>query len=457
LTLSIALLGSQVFVGLTQTQDQVSIENAFPSLTFNDPVGVFYLPDGANSILVIEQAGVVRVFENSRSVGVSSVFLDIASKVLYGGEQGLLGLAFHPNYESNGYFYVNYVAENPRRTVVARYTVSVDDQNKADIDSELVILEVEQPFANHNGGQLAFGPDGYLYIGLGDGGSGGDPLGNGQNLSVLLGKILRIDVDSASQGRNYAIPNDNPFVGNSLDYREEIYAFGFRNPWRFSFDIETGRLWVADVGQSQREEIDLVEKGKNYGWNIMEGSLLYAGGDQEGLELPVWEYGRGEGIAVIGGYVYRGPTATAHTGAYIYGDYGTGRIWALTLSENGVPTNTLLSDTSLNILSFGVDKKMELYICGSDGRIYTFAQEETLPTPSPTPTPTSSPSPTSSPTTSPEPSPSASPNPSPSLSPQPSPSQIPPPEEQRLFLYVMAVVLAFAIIVVAAFIFKRRR
>jgi glucose/arabinose dehydrogenase len=313
LTLSIALLGSQVFVGLTQTQDQVSIENAFPSLTFNDPVGVFYLPDGANSILVIEQAGVVRVFENSRSVGVSSVFLDIASKVLYGGEQGLLGLAFHPNYESNGYFYVNYVAENPRRTVVARYTVSVDDQNKADIDSELVILEVEQPFANHNGGQLAFGPDGYLYIGLGDGGSGGDPLGNGQNLSVLLGKILRIDVDSASQGRNYAIPNDNPFVGNSLDYREEIYAFGFRNPWRFSFDIETGRLWVADVGQSQREEIDLVEKGKNYGWKIMEGSLPYAGGDQEGLELPVWEYGRGEGIAVIGGYVYRGPTATAHT------------------------------------------------------------------------------------------------------------------------------------------------
>jgi glucose/arabinose dehydrogenase len=372
LALGVLLVVSQVVVGSGQVLEQESIENAFPSLTFNQPVGVFSPSDETDRVFVMEQAGVVRVFENNRSADTASVFLNITGDVLYGGEQGLLGLAFHPDYQNNGYFYLNYVANDPRRTIIARYRVSTNDPNEADVNSEFVLLEVDQPFANHNGGQLAFGPDGYLYIGLGDGGSGGDPLGNGQNLSVLLGKILRIDVDLASGGRNYAIPADNPFIGNSLGYREEIYAFGFRNPWRFSFDAETQTLWVADVGQQQREEVNLVESGKNYGWNIMEGSLPYAGGSQEGLELPVYEYGRDQGIAVIGGYVYRGPTAAALTGAYVYGDYGTGRIWALTLGEAGTPINTLLSDTSLNILSFGVDSNLELYICASDSRIYMF-------------------------------------------------------------------------------------
>ena len=187
---------------------------------------------------------------------------------------------------------------------------------------------------------------------------------------VLEGKILRIDVTSTSQGRNYSIPDDNPFAGNSLGYKEEIFAIGFRNPWRFSFDADSQRLWVADVGQQEREEIDLVEKGKNYGWNIMEGSLPYAGGNQEGLELPIWEYGHDEGNAVIGGYVYHGPTATTFAGSYIYGDYGSGKIWALTLSETDEATNTLISDTSLNVLSFGLDENNELYICASDGKIY---------------------------------------------------------------------------------------
>ena len=353
-------------------QGQGALQAAFPNLTFSQPVGIVSSGAGSNSLFVIEQPGTIRVFENSPTVATSSIFLDLSNRVLYGGEQGLLGLAFHPNYAANGYFYVDYVVDNPRRTIVSRYTVSTSNPNQAQSDSELVLLEIAQPFTNHKGGQLAFGPDGYLYIAMGDGGSGGDPFGNGQNKAVLLGKILRIDVNTPSGGRNYGIPADNPFVGNTLGYMEEIYAYGFRNPWRFSFDTLTGRLWVGDVGQSQREEIDIVEKGLNYGWNIMEGSLPYAGGSQVGLELPVWEYGRDQGIAIIGGYVYRGPTATALTGSYVYGDYGSGRIWALTIGSTGTPSNTLLDDTTLQISSFGLDGNGELYICAFDGKIYRF-------------------------------------------------------------------------------------
>jgi glucose/arabinose dehydrogenase len=367
---STAFLSSQVLESSGQPQNQESVENAYPNLTFNQPVGIFSPKDQTNRLFVIEQQGIIRVFENDVNTETSTVFLDITSNVTYGGEQGLLGLAFDPDYQNNGYFYINYVTDNPRRTIIARYNTSTDNPNEADMESELILLEIEQPFTNHNGGNLAFGPDGYLYIGTGDGGSAGDPYKNAQNQSTLLGKILRIDVTSTSQGRNYSIPDDNPLAGNLLGYKEEIFAVGFRNPWRFSFDAESQRLWVADVGQQEREEIDLVEKGKNYGWNIMEGSLPYAGGDQEGLELPIWEYGHDQGNAVIGGYVYHGPTATMLTGSYIYGDYGSGKIWALTLNETGEATNILLSDTSLNILSFGLDEKNELYICASDGKIY---------------------------------------------------------------------------------------
>ena len=368
--ISTTFVSSQILESSGQPQNQESVENAYPNLIFNQPVGVFSPRDQTNRLFAIEQQGIIRVFENDVNVEASTVFLDITSKVTYSGEQGLLGLAFDPNYQNNGYFYLNYITNNPRRTVIARYNTSAVNPNEADIDSQLVLLEIEQPFTNHNGGHLAFGPDGYLYIGTGDGGSGGDPYENGQNRSTLLGKILRIDVKSASQGRNYAIPEDNPFAGNSLGYKEEIFAIGFRNPWRFSFNTESQRLWVADVGQQEREEIDLIEKGKNYGWNIMEGSLTYAGGSQEGLELPIWEYGHDQGNSVIGGYVYQGPTASTLTGSYIYGDYGSGKIWALTLNEVDEATNTLLSDTSLNILSFGLDENNELYICASDGKIY---------------------------------------------------------------------------------------
>ena len=357
--------------GSGQTQSDYVVEVAFPNLTFNQPVGIVSPDDGTIRLFVIEQTGVIRVFQNSQSVASSSVFLDITSRVLFGGEQGLLGLAFHPNYESKGYFYVDYVADNPRRTVIARYSVSANNPNQALSNSELILLEINQPFPNHKGGQLAFGADGYLYIGMGDGGSAGDPLGNGQNRASLLGKILRIDVNSPSQGRNYSIPSDNPYAGNTLGYREEIYAYGFRNPWRFSFDQLTGRLWVADVGQNEREEIDIVAKGKNYGWNIMEGTLTYSSGSQVGLELPVWEYSHAEGIAVIGGYVYRGTNLTGLSAKYVYGDYGSGKIWALQYDGVAAPVNTLLADTSLNLSSFGADERNELYFCALDGIIYT--------------------------------------------------------------------------------------
>jgi glucose/arabinose dehydrogenase len=351
-----------------QLESSYGVQVAFPKLTFIQPVGIYNAKDGSNRLFAVEQAGVIKVFENTQNVPSTQVFIDIRNRVLFSGEQGLLGLAFHPNFKQNGYFYLDYVAANPTRTIIARYSVMPNNTNQADQNSEQILLEISQPFPNHKGGQLAFGTDGYLYIGVGDGGSEGDPLGNGQNRSVLLGKILRIDVNNSSAGRNYGIPVDNPFVGNKAGYGEEIYAYGFRNPWRFSFDLANGKLWVGDVGQDRLEEIDVVEKGKNYGWNIMEGTLSYSGGNETGLEVPFYEYNHTLGNAIIGGYVYHGSTLAGLGGTYIYGDYGSGRIWALATNGSGI--NVLLVSSSLVISSFGVDQAGELYICSFDGKIY---------------------------------------------------------------------------------------
>jgi glucose/arabinose dehydrogenase len=349
------------------------VETAFPSLTFSNPVGIYPANDGTNRLFVVQQNGLICVFNNSRTVTSSTVFLDIRDRVLFGGEEGLLGLAFHPTLAQNKYFYVDYVADSPPRTVIARYSVSTGNPDEADKNSEVILLEVSQPFSNHKGGQIAFGPDGFLYIALGDGGSAGDPYGNAQNLTTLLGKILRIDVDSTSLGRQYGIPADNPFAGNSNGYREEIYAYGLRNPWRFSFDLQTGWLWAGDVGQDRREEVDIIQKGKNYGWNITEGTLCYSppsGCNATGLELPIWEYGHDVGNAVTGGFVYRGSLLKELVGAYIYGDFGSGRIWALWYSGTNVASNTELIDTGLSIASFGIDNSNSLYFCAFDGKIY---------------------------------------------------------------------------------------
>ncbi|MDZ7269045.1 MAG: PQQ-dependent sugar dehydrogenase [candidate division KSB1 bacterium] len=356
---------------------QYELEIAFPNLIFTRPVDLQHAGDGSNRLFVVEQAGVIRVFPHTPGVAAADTFLDIRGRVNdSGNEEGLLGLAFHPNYESNGFFYVNYTAANPRRTVIARYRVSAGNPNRAEAASEFILLTINQPYENHNGGQLAFGPhDGYLYIGMGDGGSGGDPQNNGQDRRTLLGDLLRIDVDNPSGGRNYGIPADNPFVGNTSGYREEIFAWGFRNPWRFSFDPQTGWLWLADVGQNSREEIDIVEKGKNYGWRIMEGKNCYdppSGCNQSGLALPIWDYGRSSGASVTGGYVYRGTRVAPLVGAYIYGDFVSGRIWALRYDGVNPPNNSLLIDTNLNIASFGVDQNNELYLCAFDGRLYRF-------------------------------------------------------------------------------------
>jgi glucose/arabinose dehydrogenase len=307
-----------------------------------------------------------------------SVFLDISGRVASNpgaGELGLLGLAFHPQYETNGYFYINYTtgtAGTPRTraTRVSRFRVSPTNPDRADPESETILLEFPQPFDNHNGGQLAFGPDGYLHITTGDGGGGGDPLDNAQNLTTVLGKILRIDVSPATG--LYAIPPDNPFARNARGFREEIFAFGLRNPWRLSFDRLTGRLWVADVGQATWEEINVVESGGNYGWDCREGAHVYSGppggpspacASASNLIDPVWEYRHGTGdISITGGYVYRGPTVTSLNGRYVYGDFGSGRVWALGYDGVNPTVNTQVVDAPFLISSFGLDGNGELYV-----------------------------------------------------------------------------------------------
>lgn len=362
----------------------VIIEEAYPQLTFTRPVDLQHAGDNSNRIFVVEQRGVISVFQNDAEAEEKSTFLDIESQVEdEGNEEGLLGLAFHPDYENNGngYFYVNYTASNPDRTVISRFQVSSSDQNKADEGSELILLEFEQPYSNHNGGQVSFGPDGFLYIAVGDGGSGGDPQENGQNLQTLLGTILRIDVDNQEGDMNYGIPSDNPFVNNSEGAREEIYAYGLRNPWRFSFDAENGQLWTGDVGQNSYEEIDIIENGGNYGWNIMEGFHCFEPDtdcDETGLKMPVYENDRSAGdVSITGGFVYRGPTIQSLEGLYVYADYVTGRIWTLDNSNPDSPVNNELIRAPFPISSFGVDQDNELYICGFDGKIYRFGSERT--------------------------------------------------------------------------------
>jgi len=356
--------------------------NAFPNFTFTNPVGIHHAEDGSNLLFVVEQPGRIFVFENDPNANERHEFLDIRNIVNDNqNEEGLLGLAFHPNYAENGYFYVNYTDYAPRRNVIARYQVNPNNPLEADASSAFIILEVNQPYWNHNGGQLDFGPNGYLYIIFGDGGSSGDPQEHGQNLETLLASLIRIDVDNPADGLNYGIPADNPFVGNA-GARPEIYAYGLRNMWRFSWDPVTGWLWGADVGQNAWEEVDIIHPGLNYGWNTMEGNHCYdppSNCDQTGLEPPIWEYELytyGD-CSVTGGYVYRGSQYFSISGRYIYGDYCTGRIWALSYDGETPAQNEELLDTDIYISSFGLDQDNELLICSlADGRIYRFLSDE---------------------------------------------------------------------------------
>jgi hypothetical protein len=316
------------------------------------------------------------------------LFLDISDIVSQGGgEMGLLGLAFHPSYSSNGQFFVDYTssASGSLKSYVARYTVSSINPDSAVKASSTILLSVDQPYENHNGGKLAFGPDRFLYISFGDGGLANDPQNNGQTLSTLLGKILRIDVDSQTQPFAYGIPATNPFASNTQGIRREIFAFGLRNPWRFSFDAQAGTLWAGDVGQGSREEIDTVRAGGNYGWRLMEGTICTPGvnpgcADTAGLIRPVWDYDRSNGdVCVTGGYVYRGTSVPVLRGKYIYADFASGRIWALTMNGASPPTNVLLLDSPYGISAFGEDRHHELYIVSySDGKLYKLTGPATI-------------------------------------------------------------------------------
>jgi glucose/arabinose dehydrogenase len=340
------------------------VQDAFTNLTFKDPVEMVCSNDGTNRLFVIEQAGVIKVFKNDPAASSTSDFLNIEGAVNSGGEKGLLGMALHPNFSSNGQFLVNYTRQNAGKleSVISRFS---SDKNLADAANEEILLTFEQPYSNHNGGKIAFGKDGYLYIAIGDGGSSGDPQNFAQNLNSLLGKVLRINVDKRLNGMNYAVPTDNPFVNNS-NVRPEIYAYGLRNPWKMNLDQETGKFWIADVGQNEKEEIDILEKGGNFGWRITEGFDCFSPSsncNKEGLINPVFDYGTNVGRSITGGYVYRGKIHTELTGKYIYGDYASGRIWALKYDESTKQSShELLTRLTGSLSSFGQDKDGELYL-----------------------------------------------------------------------------------------------
>ena len=336
-----------------------------------NPVAITHAGDGSGRLFITLQDGRIVIFNGATVLPVP--FLDIRTLVLSGGERGLLSVAFHPNYPTTPFFYVDYT-NLMGNTIVARYRVSTTDPNLANSSSRRAILRQSQPFANHNGGQLQFGPDGFLYIALGDGGSAGDPGNRAQNLGTLLGKILRVDVNGALP---YAIPPTNPFVGMA-GTRPEIWAYGLRNPWRFSFDRANGNLYIADVGQAQWEEINFELNtnpgGRNYGWRRMEGRHCFnpAVNCNDGtLTLPVLEYSHAVGESVTGGYVYRGTQVPELVGRYVYGDFVTGRIWAA-----GRVANVLLMDTTLRISTFGEDENGELYVADyTTGTIFRFIQQ----------------------------------------------------------------------------------
>lgn len=341
----------------------IQVTNAFPNLSFSSPVEFTHAKDGSNRVFVVEQAGRIQVVENNADAKSAATYLDIRSKVASGGEMGLLGLAFHPDFTQNGYFYVNYTKNNPRETVISRFKALSASAMQVDPATEEVLLTFAQPYSNHNGGKVVFGPDGFLYIATGDGGSGGDPQNNGQNLGSLLGKILRIDVNGTGKGK-YGIPADNPFK-NREGAREEIFAYGLRNPWRISFD-EQGQLWAGDVGQNKIEEIDIVTKGGNYGWRLKEARDCYNPGqncNQEGITDPIWQYTHDNGdVSVTGGMVYRGQAAPSLKGKYIYADYASGRVWALTRTGNRIDNQEIIGRAG-SISAFGEDQRNELYLC----------------------------------------------------------------------------------------------
>ncbi|MFN0051613.1 MAG: PQQ-dependent sugar dehydrogenase [Planctomycetales bacterium] len=377
----------------------LAAEPAFPGMTWAGwsptteqgkkrdfrPIVLTHAGDGSNRQFVATQQGVVYVIKGEGSAAKSQVYLDLSDRVTYKdfeNEEGLLGMAFHPRYKQTGelYFYYTSKKHAPHTSIVSRFKVSATNPDQGDPQSETEILRIPQPFWNHNGGTIAFGPDGFLYIGLGDGGAANDPHDNAQNLGTWLGSILRIDVDHKDPNKNYAVPKDNPFVGKE-GAQPEIYAYGLRNVWRMAFDRKTGALWCADVGQNLWEEIDLIVKGGNYGWNLREGAHTFGAkgsGPRGDLIEPIWEYDHLIGSSITGGVVYRGKKLPMLEGKYLYADYVTGKLWALKYDEAAkkVISNEAIPGQKMPVISFGEDEQGEAYfmVVSADGQgIYRFA------------------------------------------------------------------------------------
>ncbi len=375
-------LDTSRLMGSPDTDAPLGIENAFPALKFERPVELVHAGDGSGRLFLVEQDGRIRVFTNDRGVAESRVFLDLSGDVRREhNEEGLLGLAFHPKFKTNGEFFVFY-SVTPSGSVVSRFRVSKDNPGRADRASEEKLLSFPKPHGNHNGGSLKFGPDGFLYISVGDGGAAHDPHGNAQSLTDLLGSILRIDVDQRDSGKAYAIPKDNPFVDRGATARGEVWAYGLRNPWRIAFDPAGGTLWAPDVGQDASEEINVITRGGNYGWDIREGTKPHEAHSERAaatLVAPVFEYPRIEGKSVTGGVIYRGTRLPELTGAYLYADFMSGNIWALHSDLKTKTRNTKIARTSLLISAFGQDEAGEVYFLAFDGRVYRFKQQDAQP------------------------------------------------------------------------------
>ena len=362
------------------TTPAITTQPAFTNLSFSQPTALRQAPDDNTRWFAVEKDGFIRVFDNDPDVTASSVFLDISANVNAAGEGGLLGLAFHPDFPTTPYAYLSYTrTSSPLVSWVSRFATT-DGGETLDAGSEELLFTVEQSATNHNGGDLAFGPDGLLYIGFGDGGGSGDPDGNGQNTQSLPGSIVRIDVDSGSP---FEIPTDNPFEGNALCVQgfggspcPEIFAWGFRNPWRLSFDTATGKLWVGDVGQASWEEIDVVELNNNYGWNVREGANCFMPATNCATTFtdPITEYERGSGGSVTGGYVYRGSSIPDLVGWYVFGDFVTGQIYAVPEdSAEGTPPEPM-DASGLSIVSFAQDQDGEIYVVDFSGGLHSIVE-----------------------------------------------------------------------------------
>jgi glucose/arabinose dehydrogenase len=381
-----ALSASPLLAADINTSDiKVGLRRVFPEVEIKRPIVITHANDDSDRIFIASQQGKIHVLKNDEEADESTLFLDIEKQVVYidkKNEEGLLGMAFHPKYKQNGQFFVYYTTTTaPHVSVISRFRVSKDDPNKADASFEEEVLRIPQPYWNHNGGRICFGPDGYLYVGLGDGGAGDDPHANGQNLKTWLGSILRIDVDKKEGGRGYAIPKDNPFVGRK-DAMPEIYAYGIRNAWGMGFDRETGLLWAADVGQKLWEEINIIKKGGNYGWSVREGFHKFGAkgsGPRKDLIEPIWEYPHEEkqgtiagqfGKSITGGRVYRGKALPNLNGYFVYADYVTGKLYALKYDGKVVTENRSIPSSNLPVMAFGEDANGELYYMTPIGAIF---------------------------------------------------------------------------------------